>query len=140
MSKTLGNAATLAGRVLFSLIFLLSGIGKIFDWENTSKFMESEGMPMVSVALVGAIVFEIVGALSIMSGFKSRWGAMLLIIFLIPATFIFHDFWTLPEDQQQIQMTMFMKNVSILGGLLIIIGHGPGSISVEAFMKKSEQA
>lgn len=132
MSTTLNNWLVLGGRILLSLIFLLSGVNKIFDFEETTKYMVSEGMKMVPVTLVGAIIIEVAGALCVMSGFQARFGALLLAIFLVTATLIFHDFWTLPEEAQQMQMIMFMKNLAILGGLLVVIGHGPGEISVDA--------
>lgn len=114
----------IAGRVLLSLIFLLSGLNKIGDFSGTAEYMAAAGMPMVNILLVGAIVFEIVGALLVMTGFQARIGAAMLIIFLIPATLIFHNFWALEGDEQQIQMIMFLKNLSIGGGLLFLIGQG----------------
>ncbi len=64
-------------------------------------------------------------------GFKARVGAVLLIIFLIPATLIFHNFWAFEGMERQMQMIMFMKNLAILGGLLLVLGLGPGPISVD---------
>lgn len=125
------GVAMLIGRILLSLIFFASGVGKIFDFEGTTAYMEVAGMPMTGLFLVGAIVFELVGGASIIVGFKARIGAILLIVFLVPATFVFHAFWNMPEEQQQIQMIMFMKNLSILGGLIVIIGGGPGPISLD---------
>lgn len=133
MSKFLQSIGTVAGRVLLSLIFLMSGVGKIFDLENTKKYMEAKGMTNVAFFLTMAILFEIAGAVLVMVGYKARLGALLLIAFLIPATVIFHDFWAFPDQQPPIEMIMFMKNLSILGGLLIVLARGPGPMSIDAW-------
>ncbi len=114
-----------------ALIFIVSGINKIMDWDGTAGYMASKGMPMVPLFLLGALVFELVGGLSVLLGFKARMGAILLIIFIVPATLIFHNFWTLEGMERQIQMMMFMKNLAILGGLLLVLGLGPGPASLD---------
>ncbi|MGC8915448.1 MAG: DoxX family protein [Thermoanaerobaculum sp.] len=113
------------------MIFIVSGINKIMDWDGTAGYMASKGMPMVPLFLLGALVFELVGGLSVLLGFKARMGAILLIIFIVPATLIFHNFWTLEGMERQIQMMMFMKNLAILGGLLLVLGLGPGPASLD---------
>lgn len=124
--------APVVGRILLALIFVMSGLNKIGNWEGTAGFMASVGFPAVTVFLIGAIVLEVVGGLSVIAGFKARWGALALIIFTIPATLMFHNFWAMPPEQQQIQMIMFMKNIAIMGGLLMIMAFGPGPMSVDA--------
>ncbi len=123
--------APLLGRIGLSAIFLLSGVNKITNWEQTAQYMQAQGMPLVPLFLAGAIVLELVGGLSVLLGFHARLGAALLILFLIPATLIFHNFWALEGQAQQLQMIMFLKNVAILGGLLLIVGMGPGPISLD---------
>jgi putative oxidoreductase len=123
--------APLLGRIGLSAIFLLSGVNKITNWEQTAQYMQAQGMPLVPLFLVGAIVLELAGGLSVLLGFHARLGAALLILFLIPATLIFHNFWALQGPEQQLQMIMFLKNVAILGGLLLIVGMGPGPISLD---------
>lgn len=119
--------APLIGRILLALIFLMSGVSKIGDFAGTQAYMESYGMPATAVFLVGAIVFEVAGALMIMLGYYARVGAIALIVFLIPATLIFHmDFG------DRTQMIMFMKNLSIMGGLLFVTAYGPGSYSLKS--------
>lgn len=126
------NGTFLAGRILLSLIFLNSGIGKIFTFAKTAGFMASKGMPMANVLLVGAIVFEIVGALMIILGYKARVGAVLLIVFLIPTTFIFHNFWAIADVAKRTpEMISFMKNITIMGGLLIVFSQGSGPYSLD---------
>jgi putative oxidoreductase len=121
----------LLGRILLALIFLISGLGKIFDWQGTAGYMASKGMPLIPFFLLGAIVLELVGGLAVLLGFKARIGALLLIVFLIPATLIFHNFWTLTGMERQIQMIMFLKNLAIMGGLLLVVGLGPGPLSLD---------
>jgi len=122
--------APLIGRILIAQIFLMSGFGKIFNFAGTQEYMAGHGMPFTALLLFGAIVFEIGGGLSLLLGFKARWGAVALIVFLIPTTLIFHT--ALAERMQQIQ---FMKNSAILGGLLMVARFGAGSLSVDGRLK-----
>lgn len=131
MMKGIIRYFPLLGRILISSIFLMSGFGKIADWSGTAGYMASKGMPLVPMFLIGAIVFELGGGLSVLLGFKAKIGAAALAAFLIPVTLIFHNFWTLEGMDQQIQMIMFMKNLAILGGLLLIIALGAGPLSID---------
>src|SRR4051794_21474244 len=97
--------AYIIGRVLLGFIFLASGAGKIMGWSGTAMYMQSKGMPAVPFFLGAAIVVEILGGLSVMTGIKLRQGSLLLFLFLIPVTFVFHRFWgMLPGPEQQMQM------------------------------------
>ncbi|MBP0008953.1 MAG: DoxX family protein [Roseofilum sp. Belize BBD 4] len=118
------NFSLLAGRAFLVAIFLRSGIQKILGFSGTASVIASKGIPVPEFFLIFAILFELIGTISILVGYKSRWGALLLMIFLIPTTLIFHlDF----SDQSQV--IAFMKNLSILGGLLIIFSQGSGPLS-----------
>lgn len=121
------NLIPLIARILLSAIFLRSGIGKIIDFAGTQQSMASAGIPLTGFFLVGAIVFELVGGISVLLGYKARWGAIALTIFLIPATLIFHT-----NFADSMQVSQFMKNLAILGGLLMVVAYGPGSISLDA--------
>lgn len=136
MSQSIEKYVSLIGRILLTAIFLLSGFNKIFGWEGTAAYMTAKGMVAVPIMLAGAIFFEIVGALMIILGFHARIGALMLIIFLIPTTLIFHNFWTYPVEEQQIQMIMFMKNLGLLGGLLIVAAFGSGPLSLDSQRRK----
>lgn len=94
-------------------------------------------MPFVSLFLLGAIALEVLGGASIVLGFKARLGALLLIVFLIPATLIFHNFWAFGLQQMQEQMVHFLKNLSILGGLLFVATHGAGSFSLDSRLSRA---
>ena len=120
------NFIPLIGRTLLSLIFINSAIGKIFGFAGTAQYMASHGMPMPSVLLVGAIVLELVGGLSVLLGYRAKTGAVMLLIFLIPATLIFHN-----DLADRVQMIMFMKNLAIMGGLLMVVSFGSGPLSLK---------
>ena len=138
--------ATVVGRTLLALIFLMSALGnKIPQFSHVAEMMAGQGVPAPQVMLAGAIVFLIVGSLSIILGFKARLGATLLLIFLVLATYYFHDFWTWSEDAtwvlnsnpeitmpvQQIEMISFMKNLALMGAMLIIAANGAGPMSLD---------
>jgi putative oxidoreductase len=110
-----------AGRVLLSLIFILSALGKLADLGGTAAFMRAAGMPAVWLFLPGAILLELGGGLAILTGYGARLGVPALIVFLIPATLIFHPFWQASGMERTGQMINFMKNVAIIGGLLIVL-------------------
>jgi putative oxidoreductase len=94
--------------------------------------MSEAGIPAPKLMLVGAIVFLIAGSFSIILGYKSRIGATLLLIFLILATYYFHHFWNLSDPkQQQEQMIQFLKNLGLMGAMLLIIANGTGPLSLD---------
>lgn len=124
--KKLNNLLSLAARVLLSALFLMSGINKILNPAATQQYMASYGMPLTGLFLIGAIALELAGGLSVLLGYKARWGAIALIIFLIPATLIFHT-----NFADQMQTIQFMKNLAILGGLLMIVQSGSGDIALK---------
>ena len=88
------------------------------------------GIPAHKYLLCGAIVFLILGGLSVAAGLKARLGACMLLLFLIGATYYFHDFWNAEADQQPAEMIQFLKNLALGGTMLFIIanGAGPGSL------------
>src|SRR3989339_161443 len=108
------NPVPLIARILISAIFLMSGWGKIINPAGTQQYMAAHGMPFAGLLLLGAIILEIGGGLSVLLGYKARWGAIALVVFLIPTTIIFHT-----KFSEQLQVIMFMKNLAILGGLLM---------------------
>ena len=121
----------LIGRILLSLIFLISAAGKLFNFSGTAGMMSAKGFPVASLFLVGALAFELLGGLSVLTGYKARLGAVALIIFLIPTTLIFHNFWAYQGMEQQMQVANFLKNLAIAGGLALVVAFGPGPLSVD---------
>lgn len=125
-------------RLMIAAIFLMSAVGnKIPNFNGVAEVMAKEGVPQPKILLGGAIAFLILGALSIVLGYRPRLGALLLLVFLGAATYYFHDFWTVPaEDAQrkQTEMIAFMKNLSLMGTMVFLIanGSGPWSLSGSA--------
>lgn len=126
------------GRLMISIIFLLSALGnKIPNFSSVADVMASKGMPQDEILgipahkylLCGAIVFLILGGLSVAAGLKARLGACMLLLFLVGATYYFHDFWNAEADQQPSEIIQFLKNLALSGTMLFIIanGAGPGS-------------
>jgi putative oxidoreductase len=100
--------------------------------------MAHHGIPLAKLMLVGAIVFELAGTFSVVLGYKPRIGATLLLIFLILATYFFHDFWHHKPDSREFeqQMTHFLKNVAIGGAMLLIIANGTGPMSLDNWLAR----
>lgn len=132
------SALTLVARLMMSFIFIWSGIGKIYFYNDTANFMLAKGMQYVSFFLIGAILIEILGGIAILLGFFGRYAATLLFFYLIPTTIIFHAFWQVPEAERHLEMTMFFKNLNILGGLLYIFVFGSGSLSFDNWFNNDE--
>lgn len=123
---------SLIGRTCIIAIFAFSAIGnKIPNFENVASAMASQDIPFPSVMLVGAIVFMILGSLSVILGYKTNTGCILLLIFLVAATYYFHDFWNFSGGERQKQLIQFLKNVSIFGGILFILANGTGNFSLK---------
>jgi putative oxidoreductase len=117
-------------------IFIITGVWKFVDFNGVSQEMEAKGFPMVSFFLITAAILEILGGLSLLFGYKTRLWAVILMLYLIPVTLIFHNFWNAAEGQKYIQIIEFLKNLTIIGGLWDVIGAGPGRISLDSLTKK----
>ena len=122
---SLAKAAELSGRVLLAALFLLSGVGKLGAYSGTAAYMASVGVPGALLPIV--IALEIGGALAIILGWQTRVVAFLLAGFTLVSALIFHTHFA-----DQIQMIMFWKNVSITGGLILLVVHGAGPLSLDA--------
>lgn len=114
-------------RVFVALIFIMSGVGKVFDFAGTTGYMESKGFFWAPLFLVGAIVFELVGGFSLLLGAKTKIGLIMLMIFLLLATVIFH----LPNIADRAEMISTLKNLAIFGALMKFYVDGPGYFSVD---------
>ncbi len=124
---------TLIGRIFLSLIFLFAGFGKITNFEGTQQYMSAHSIPLTGLFLILASLFRSIGSISIIFGFKAKWGSLLLILFLIPTTLIFHT-----NFSDQIQIIMFLKNLGLMGGLFFIYVFGPGEISFDSKNTKEQ--
>lgn len=116
----------LLGRLFLAQIFLMSGVSKIFNFSATTQYMSSHGIHPVGLWIVVAIVVELTGSASLIAGYFTRIGALLLLCFLLPVTLIFHL-----DLGDRMQAVMFMKNTAILGGLIMVLCTGAGKFSMD---------
>ena len=123
------NILDLTGRVFISLIFLLSGINKIGNYEGSVGWMETFGMP--GIFLIPAIILEIVAPILIIIGYKVKIAAALLSVFCIATALIFHT-----DFSNQMQFVSFMKNISIAGGFLFLVINDTKDFSLERKLSK----
>ena len=121
----------LIARVLLALMFLGAGIEKLTGLEGTAGYIASVGLPLPKLLAIGAGLLEVLGSVLLIVGWHARWAALALAGFTLLATFLFHAFWALPKDQQMMQMLMFMKNLAVIGGLLMVFAYGAGSLSLD---------
>lgn len=138
--KILNSLFQMIGRWAIASIFLIAGVMKMTSYEATAGYMASKGLPLIPVLLVAAAILEIVGALALILGWKTRFFSFLLFLFLIPTTYFFHDFWTVTDPVlQQLQQWAFFKNVAIAGALLFLFGTGAGCCSIDACCRRKEE-
>lgn len=130
------NVVTLAGRILMSVVFLLSGVMKLAAYSQVVGYAASKGLPMAGVAIAIAAAVEVLGGLAILAGFQTRIAAWVLFVYLIPTSLVFHNFWAMQGMAQQDNMIHFLKNISIMGGLLGLAANGAGGASVDASRSK----
>lgn len=131
MASALSDWASLIGRVGIAALFLWAGYGKLVHMDGNVAYMKAYGMPAPDLLIWPALLVELIGGALILVGWKARWAAVALVLFTIPATFIFHAYWGVPADQVMNQQIHFMKNLAILGGLLSVFAHGSGSYALD---------
>lgn len=120
----------LLGRLFYVLIFLMSAIGHFTP--QVIGYAASQGVPLASIAVPLSGIIAAVGALSILLGYRAKIGAWLIVVFLVPVSML-HNFWAVSDPMMhQIQMALFMKNLSMLGAALLISQLGTGPYSLDA--------
>ena len=125
MSQT--NLFAAGGRLLLALIFILSGLGKLGASEATQGYIASVGLPLPMLSYLIAIVVEVVGGLLLLVGYQTRIASLALAAFTLAAAVLFHS-----NFADQNQMIHFLKNISIIGGLLQVAAFGAGALSIDA--------
>lgn len=123
----------LAARICLCIIFINSGVGKIFGFSGTAEMMAKTGLPIANILLVFTIAFQLLGGLSLLLGYKVKLGSTLLILFLIPATLVFHNPVADPGE-----LNSFLKNLGLIGGLLMVIYAGAGALSLDNRVEEAE--
>ena len=121
---------SLIGRLMLCAIFFMAAVSSnIPQFDQAVADMEAHGVPYAKIMLIGATVFLIAGSLMIILGYKGRFGALLLLIFLVLASYYFHDFWN-NEATKDIELLHFMKNLGLAGALVFILANGTGAWSL----------
>ena len=129
--ETTKDGAALLGRILLAAMFVISGWGKVTGFSGTAGYIGSKGLPLPEVLTAIAILIELGGGLLIVLGWKTRWAALALAIFLVVITPIFHSFWDGEPTERMSQLINFEKNLSILGAMLLVYAFGPGRYSLD---------
>lgn len=134
------SGTALLGRILISVIFIVSGFAKLTDPAGTAGYMTQAGIDHADklVYVVGAA--ELAGGLAILFGFLTRLAALGLIVVLCLINYFMHAFWALPEAEAKMQMGQFTKNLAIIGGLFMIVAMGPGRFSIDGRMRRPKAA
>lgn len=123
---------SLLGRFLLAFMFIPAGFGKLTNLEGTAGYIASGGLPapMVLAALVGLL--ELLGGIALVIGFKVRWVGLALALFVLLASVLFHPYWSVAPEQQMMVKLLFMKNLSVAGGMFLVSALGAGPLSVDA--------
>jgi len=132
MSKSAQDAFNFAARLLFVVMFLPAGIGKLTGFAGTVGYISSVGLPLPAVGAALAVVIEIAGSIALLVGFRTRVTALVLAVFTLVASFFFHAFWSAPADQAFVVQLLFYKNIALAGGLLALVANGAGGWSLDA--------
>ena len=121
----------LVARILLALVFLVAGVRKVMAPAASAGYLAKLGFPAPEVMVWVAIAFELGGAILLILGWKTRWGALALALFTLIATFAAHRFWEFDAAQYANQMNHFLKNLAIVGGMVLLAATGPGPLSVD---------
>ena len=125
------NVVDLIGRVLLSVIFIYDAYDSIFYFKETKEKMTAFGLTWQQDLQLYLVIFLLIlGGTMVLFGYRAKLGAVLLLLYWVPATFIVHSFWTYPEELRRLESIMFMKNLAIIGGLLMVWANGTGKYSI----------
>ncbi len=126
------DLVALVGRVLLAVMFVYSGYGKIGGFEGTAHAIASKGLPLPEIGAAIALVVELIGGIMLVVGWKARWAAAAIVVFTAVATYYFHDFWHIADaGAHMTNQIMFLKNIAVIGGMLLVVAFGPGRFSVD---------
>jgi len=131
MPTTINNLFVLIGRLTLAALFLPAGFSKITGFSGTVGYIEAMGLPFATMAALVAILVEVLGGAALIAGLFTRASAIVLAVFTVVATVIFHAYWAVPAEQTFMQQLLFYKNIAVVGGLLILAAHGAGQWSLD---------
>jgi putative oxidoreductase len=131
MADSSGGIVSLLGRVLLSAIFIIFGFSKIFSFSMFAGMLASKGFPLATLAMSIAVAIEVLGGLAVLVGFQTKIVAGIVFLYLIPTTFLFHNFWAMQGAARMDNMAHFFKNLAIMGGFLLLAANGPGRYSID---------
>ncbi|MBK1889981.1 DoxX family protein [Undibacterium sp. 14-3-2] len=134
MFDALKKPLALAGRLLLASLFLPAGIGKLTGFAGTVAYISSAGLPMPALAAAAALIVEIGGGAALIAGAGTRIAALVLALFTLVASFVFHAYWAVQADQQYVTQLLFFKNIAVAGGLLTLAAWGAGAWSIDTRM------
>ncbi len=121
----------LIGRILISIIFLYEAYDSMFYFQETKEVMTSYGVNWnQDLLIIGSILCLVLGGTLLLIGYRPGFGSFLILLYWIPVTFIAHSFWNDPPESQRIEAILFMKNLAIIGGLMLVYVNGSGRYSV----------
>lgn len=121
----------LLARLLLMILFVLAGWGKLTGFEGTVGYMTSLGAPAPMLAAAVAVIMEFLVAILLILGFYTRPLALLFALFVLGTALLGHPFWNMVDPERSANMTQFLKNLSIVGGLLVLAVSGPGRFSLD---------
>lgn len=137
--RSLRSLLTLIARLCLSAIFIFAGASKLIFFDQTHAYMASKGFTAIPFFLISAALLELIFGLCLLLGYKARFAATVLLLFLIPTSLIFHDFWTLEVGAERaLQQILFLKNIAIMGGLIYVLCDGAGGLSLDSLTHKKE--
>ena len=122
----------LVGRIFLSALFLIEGVGKLFAQEQVITYMEDYGVP--GILFIPAVIVEILFPLLLIVGYKTRLAALVLALFTLTVTIIFHT-----DFDDGMQLISFLKNLAITGGFMIVIAYGSNKFSLDHFLKSNSE-
>jgi putative oxidoreductase len=123
------------------MIFVISAIGKLQDWQGSLEMIRAKGLPAPDVLLSVAVGLELVGGILVILGLYARWGALALLLFIVPVTLIMHNFWTLDEGERRMgEMAHFFKNLALTGAIIFVLAMGAGPFSIDSLRQPKRPA
>lgn len=132
---TMKNIFDLIGRIFLSVIFLFEAYDSMRYFHDTKEQMSAYGLVwQQDFLLTCAIIALILGGVLVLIGYRSTFGAILLLLYWVPVTLLVHDFWNMPKESLRLESIIFMKNLAIAGGLLIMVVNGSGKYSVKRLL------